>query len=226
VKLPAWLHRKKGSITEIRSSLPMTELRKRAKVVVIDDEADSFPTRSLQADGYTIEWWSNIDARGLQRLEAGDFDIVILDIQGIAGPGLSDTGDGQGILRRIKSVNPKQVVVAFSGQSYSLDSTQFWRLADDALRKPVTIIQCKELLDRLIQDHISVAGYWANITGLLNRAQVTPKAAANLEDAIVRAAKEGRTITLEDVRDAVGTIDSIQTIFVWARRLIALCTMI
>ena len=54
----------------------------------------AFPTASLRADGYTIESWQALDGARLQRLEDGAFDIIILDIQGIAEHGLSDTGDG------------------------------------------------------------------------------------------------------------------------------------
>ncbi|HKE90808.1 MAG TPA: hypothetical protein VKB45_10745, partial [Gemmatimonadales bacterium] len=100
------------------AAIPISELRKRAKIVVVDDDRDSFPTEGLQADGYTIEWWDRIDNARLNRLESGDFDIIILDIQGVAETSLSDTGDGLGVIRRIKTMNPQQVVVAFSGKTY------------------------------------------------------------------------------------------------------------
>ena len=72
----------------------------------------------------------------MTRLENADFDIVILDIQGVAAPGLSGPGDGLDILRRVKNVNPGQVVVAFSGKKYDLSRTEFWKLADDTLVIP------------------------------------------------------------------------------------------
>jgi hypothetical protein len=130
-----------------------------------------------------------------------------------------------GILRRIKSVNPKQVVVAFSGQSYDLAAVPFWKLADDALRKPVTIIQCKELLDRLIEQHVSVRGYWEKVTGLLEARQVSHRDMAKLEARVVMAAQRAAGITVEDIRDIVGTIDDLETVYVWIRRILTLCTV-
>lgn len=213
------------SIDDIAAYPSTAELRKRTKLVVIDDEQDSFPTKGLQDDGYTIEWWPRIDVGGLHRLENGDFDIIILDIQNIAEPSLSDTGDGLGILRRLKSVNPYQVVVAFSGKSYDLGSVPFWRLADDALRKPVTIIQCKELLDRLIAKHVSVRGYWDNVRRILEEKGVPSRRVRALEKRLVQAAQVGKPITLDEVRDIIGTVEAVGTVFGWVRKIVSLCTL-
>ncbi len=221
--LKQWLTR--PTIADIALLPPASELRKRTKIVVIDDDPDSFPTKALRDEGYTLEWWSKVDGQALSRLERGDFDIVVLDIQGIAEPSLSDTGDGLGVLRRIKSVNQRQVVVAFSGQSYDLGSVPFWKMADDALRKPVTIIQCKELIDRLIAKHVSVRGYWDNVRALLEQSAVSPRRIQALERRIVQSAQGASAITLEQVRDIVGTIENLETVFVWVRRILSLCTL-
>ena len=213
-----------SSIDEISVPLPPHELKKRVKVLVIDDEEDSFPTKGLQDDGYTIEWWPSVDSPRLRRLETGDFDIVVLDIQGVVEPTLSDTGDGRGIVRRLKRVNPSQVVIAFSGKTYDLDAVPFFRQTDDTLRKPVSLIQCKEVLDRLIQEHVSVRGYWQNLRHLLEQDGVSERRIRRLEDLVVRSALDARRLSLDDVRNIIGTIDSIQTVVSWANKIISLCT--
>ncbi len=215
----------RASISDIGVQMPPHEVRKRVKIVVVDDDEDSFPTAGLQADGYTVEPWTRIDSQRLRRLESGDFDIIVLDIQGIAEPSLSDTGDGLGILRRIKQVNPDQIVVAFSGQTFDLAAVPFWKSTDDAIRKPVTLIQCKEVLDRLIADRISVRAYWSNLSRILDASGVAAGRKRNLERHIVGAAKAGRQISLENVRDIVGTIDGIDTVIAWARKIIAICSL-
>jgi DNA-binding response OmpR family regulator len=151
--------RKQKRIESLPFNKTSSELKRKTKIVVIDDEEESFPYKLLQDDGYTIEWWEKVDAQKLNRLENGDFDIIILDIMGVADRELSNT-DGIGVLKRIKNVNKHQIIVAFSGQSYDLSKTEFWRLADDALSKPVTFIQCKEILDSLIRKHINIISYW------------------------------------------------------------------
>jgi len=162
-----------------------SELKKKTKIVVIDDEEDSFPYKLLQDDGYTIEWWEKVDSKKLHRLENGDFDIIILDIMGVADKEISKT-DGIGVLKRIKSVNKNQIVVAFSGQSYDLSKTEFWKLADDALSKPVTFIQCKEILDSLIKKHINIVSYWNAVKNLLVSNNAPQSTINKMEKDIVR----------------------------------------
>jgi CheY-like chemotaxis protein len=183
-------------VTEITRSVTPNELRRRVKIVVIDDEEDSFPYRLLQDSGYTIEWWDKVDSNKLQRLENGDFDIIILDIQGVVDSMLS-SGDGIEVLKRIKHVNPHQVIVAFSGHSYDLSKTEFWRLADDALNKPVTVIKCKELLDGLIQDKITILNYWTAITELMEKDGVPNRKIKKLEKEILKSLSDKNSVPID-----------------------------
>ena len=74
----------------LRDPIPLVELKKRCKIVVIDDEEASFPTAALKNDGYTIDWWPRVDADGLARLESDQFDVIILGApRFIAPPAIS-----------------------------------------------------------------------------------------------------------------------------------------
>ncbi len=189
-------------IKDLSPSIQPAQLRKRVKIVVIDDEEESFPYKLLQDDGYTIEWWERVDSHKLQRLENGDFDIIILDIQGVADHKLSSS-DGIDVLKRIKSVNKHQIVVAFSGHSYDLSKTAFWRLADDALNKPVTVIKCKELLDRLIQEKITLSNYWNAIVELMRANGVSERTSRRIEKEIVAGLTGQKKVDLEGLRNRV-----------------------
>lgn len=39
------------------SSVDLKELKKRIKIVVIDDDENSFPISQMQSFGFTIEYW-------------------------------------------------------------------------------------------------------------------------------------------------------------------------
>lgn len=188
----------KPKISSVQPYIQTGELRKRVKIVVIDDEESSFPFKLLQDDGYTIEWWEKVDSRKLQRLESGDFDIIILDIQGVADTSISST-DGIGVLKRVKSVNPCQIVVAFSGHSYDLSKTEFWKLADDALTKPVTIIKCKELLDRLIEENITLTNYWKAINKFMLDSGVNHKTINKVERIIAQSLKNNNKYDPDEI---------------------------
>lgn len=199
--------------------IPFLELKKRCKILVIDDEEASFPTAALKNDGYTIDWWPRVDADGLARLEAGHYDLIILDIQDIAEPGLSDTGDGLGILRRLKEANPAQLVVAFSGREFDLDAVPFWRLADDALRKPVTLIACKDKLDDWITECLDPRAQWRRIDQRLRANNVSPLALRRIEGTIARAAGSPQRIKSTQFKRVLGNLDDLDIIVSWARRL-------
>jgi CheY-like chemotaxis protein len=174
----------KKKLNDLPLDIPIAELKKRTKIVVVDDEEESFPYKLLQNDGYTIEWWEKVDSPKLQRLENGDFDIIVLDIMGVVDKEISKD-DGIGVLKRIKNVNQHQLIVAFSGQSYDLSKTEFWKLADDTLSKPVTFIQCKEVLDNLIKTKINILNYWRAIKAILTTSGMAQKNISSLENELV-----------------------------------------
>lgn len=158
---------RKRTMSDFSPSITKDDLKKRVKILVVDDNEEHFPYKHLQDNGYTIEWWDKVTSEKLQRMENGGFDIIILDIKGIADESISDS-EGLGIIKRIKSVNPSQIVVAFSGHSYDLSKTEFWKIADDTLAKPVSIIKAKELIDRLIDEKITLNYYWDAISSILS----------------------------------------------------------
>jgi CheY-like chemotaxis protein len=203
---------RKKRIESLPFNIPSSDLKRKTKIVVIDDEEDSFPYKLLQNDGYTIEWWEKVDANKLQRLENGDFDIIILDIMGIASEELSRT-DGIGVLKRIKNVNKNQIVVAFSGQSYDLSKTEFWKLADEALSKPVTLIQCKELLDNLISNKINIQNYWKAIKNLLIINEISQTNINKVENELVAVLEGDKTYNEQEfVNKFLGGIQNTASI--------------
>ncbi len=90
---------KSKTITEIAPALPLSELRKRARILVVDDDETAFPYKLLQKEGYNVTYWKRIE--NLRNLETGEYDIIVLDIQGIANPKISED-DGLGILVHVK----------------------------------------------------------------------------------------------------------------------------
>ena len=165
---------KKESISDLRIPHDIEEIKKRIKIVVIDDDEASFPYQLLRSSGYTIEWWAKVDDRGLERLERNQFDIIILDLNDIASADISST-DGIGILERLKEVNPTQIIVAFSGQAYDIEKTHFFVTADDTLSKPVDFVKAKTLIDRIIDQKITISYFWSSISVYLNKEKVKQK---------------------------------------------------
>jgi DNA-binding response OmpR family regulator len=138
---------------------------------VIDDDPHAFPIEILRQEGYNIDHWAEVQS--LAKLEDGEYDIIILDIGGIATK--LTASDGLGILEHLKEKNPSQVIVAFSGQSFDIQKSRFFKLADDVLAKPAEPLKCKQVIDLLLETKFTFDHMWKAIAEVL-RIQHVPDA--------------------------------------------------
>ena len=63
------LRRRPKPLTSLAKHVSLPELRKRVKIVVIDDDENAFPLAALRDAGYTIEHWERV--KSVERLEQG-----------------------------------------------------------------------------------------------------------------------------------------------------------
>jgi CheY-like chemotaxis protein len=181
----SFLRRKTLAETPVHPSL--TTLRRAVHILVIDDEAESFPVKTLQREGYNIEYWPTVES--VTRLESSEFDIIILDIVGVASEWTPQ--DGLGILEHLKKRNPAQIVVAFSGHTFDLSKTSFWKLADDTLPKPVDALKAKQVIDHLLENTFTIQHYWMGIAKLLQASGVSSNKISDLETKLASAIQRG-----------------------------------
>jgi len=135
-------------------NLAIEEIRKRARILVIDD-SDFFYLQLFKNDGYTIEKWNDVD--DLQKLESGYFDIILLDIQGIGKKQSKDQGFG--ILKHIHQACPAQIVIAYSNADFSLKYQDFFKNADATLAKTDDYVDFKRTVDKLLVQRFSMGFY-------------------------------------------------------------------
>lgn len=106
------------------------EIVHRARILVIDD--GEFPYLELfKRDGYTIEQWR--DVTDLPALEAGSFDLILLDLRGVGRAESRD--EGFGLLKHLRATSPAQIVIAYSNSDLSLEYQPFFRDADAVLEQ-------------------------------------------------------------------------------------------
>lgn len=188
--------RRPKSLTQLNPKLEIRKLRKLTKILIVDDEKDSFPIESLQNNGYTIEHWPEV--KDLEKLVNGDFDIIVLDIKGVAASICKE--DGFGILEHIKQRNPSQIVIAFSGQNFDIGKSHFFKMADDVLCKPALLVECTRMLDAIIESKITVSHYWESICEMLCREGATPKQIASIENRILKAITKGQRSSVSELQ--------------------------
>lgn len=135
------------NMSSLRRPIDFEEIKKRIRIVIVDDE-DSFPIKLFQSEGYSIEKWDKVTDISYGKLESGFYDIIILDIKGIALDISQD--DGLGVLENIKAKNPAQIIIAYSQHSFDLSKSKFWKLADETIAKPSDFLKIKNIIDNLI----------------------------------------------------------------------------
>lgn len=158
-----WFVSKPKRLADVVPKPNLATIRKRVKIIVIDDDKNAFPVKALQTEGYMVEYWKEVQS--LDKLENGEFDIIVLDIGGVAQH-LSEE-DGLGVLKQIKRRNPAQVVVALSGQTFDIGKSAFFKQADDVLTKPVDVIRCRQVIDDLMVSKCSIIGQWEAVYEML-----------------------------------------------------------
>lgn len=174
---------KRKTLRNIPASITEDEARKRARILVIDDDKTAFPVELMKAEGYNIIWWENV--HNLKELETGEYDLIVLDIHGITSSEQSTSG-GIGILEHIKQHNPAQLVIAYSSKKYDFNQGAFWKLADDFLGKPSPLIECKQRIDTLLNSRFSISYYWGVLRDLLKKQDVSEKNIQKLEKLVVK----------------------------------------
>lgn len=172
--------------------LSFEDLKKRIRIAVIDDE-DSFPIRLFQSEGYAIDKWDRVSDVGYGKLESGFYDIIVLDIKGIASDISED--DGLGVLESLKKHNPAQIIIAHSQHSYDLSKVRFWELADEKIAKPSDFLKIKAIIDNLIIHQFKPERYINALHALLQKNNINQRLVLKLDKEILDLAKTKSTAT-------------------------------
>jgi len=191
--------KKRASKKDLELRLPFDEIRKRARILVIDDDVKAFPYELLRKEGYNVQYWPKIEK--LKDFVPGEYDVIILDIVGVA-QALSEK-DGLGVLEYLKKSNPAQLVIAYSGKKYDLSQGKFWRLADDFLGKPSDLITCKEKIDSLLKTHFTPQRYWLEVEKILKDTGISEQDLKKVESVMLSVLTKGKTPSLEVIKSYV-----------------------
>lgn len=118
---------------------------RRSRLLVVDDQ--EFPYLELfRADGYAIDKWDDID--DLPSIEQGNFDLVLIDLQGV-GTKISED-QGLGVLKYLRENFPTVITIAYSNADWRLKYQSFFESADAALDKSADYLAFKERVRSLL----------------------------------------------------------------------------
>lgn len=196
----------------------ITELRKKVKVLMIDDEEYDI-VELLKNRGYNVYYKEDIS----YALEVEPFDIVILDIKGVAKK-FGSTYEGFGFAKEIKMIYPHKLVLCYSGTSDININEQLGSI-DGFIKKDTDIDVWSQKLDSYIKKYCSIDYHWKIIESQLKDQNTNEKTIDSLRGAYVKSfetdsfdeLKNTFMLNMSDVKmfiEVLGSLISLIKIFV------------
>jgi CheY-like chemotaxis protein len=159
---------------------------------LVVDDADFAYLELFKRDGYTVEKWDDVE--DLAKMESGYFDVILLDMKGIAKSQSKD--QGLGLIRHLKDVRPMQLIVAFSSADFSLKYKEFFDRADGVLATGADYVEFKQLVDSLLVRRFDPEYYLHRLDNLGSPYGLGRKA---IRSAAERAVREGKPERMQEV---------------------------
>jgi len=129
---------------------PSNKLKNFAKIAIIDDNLADFPVSELKRAGYDVKTYRHVSVSDFD--EISRFDAVFLDMHDIVKD--DPTEGGLKLIKVLKQKNPRQKICAVSGNQFNPSATAFFRIADDALNKPMSAQRCVEVLEAFLAEKL------------------------------------------------------------------------
>lgn len=180
------------SITELEeeytlSNENITELRKKTKILIIDDDDIPVISDLISTLRYDITKMDD-----LVRLEdAHVYQIIVCDIHDV-GKKFDNSSDLGGIelIKQLRKTYPNKYLIFFS--SYNFDSTidECFKIVDDNIQKKFDIKYLSEKLDNAIKDIYNPRTLWNKYGDYLSANKIPTAKIALIEDFYVQCIKD------------------------------------
>lgn len=190
--LKMFLRKKLYKMSDLRTlNITTTFDRKNAKILIIDDEDFNYE-EELVANRFDIEKFDDIPS--IESINS--YDIVICDIKGI-GKKFKSKYEGAHVIKEIKIAFPFKTVLAYSGNTYDTTYNDFFKYADEIVKKDIDLNEWLDTLDRHIKNTINVEAKWENVCRHLIDQRISFYDIALLEDKYVEQIIQKKDVKIE-----------------------------
>lgn len=124
---------------------------KEVKLAIVDDNPDDFPLDYLRSTFGKVDIYDKFSLSETSRLIG--YDLVFLDMMGVVKE--DSKYGGLQLIRKIKDMPDAPSVVAVSGAQFDPTATDYFRSADDVMKKPLTEFKCEEIVVDLLKEKTS-----------------------------------------------------------------------
>lgn len=124
---------------------------KGVKIVVVDDNPDDFPLDYLRSTFGQVTVFDKISLSEASKLIG--YDLIFLDMTGVVKEDLKY--GGLQLIKKVKDLPDSPIVVAVSRARFDPTATDYFKIADDVLKKPLTEMKCEDVVLDLVKDKLS-----------------------------------------------------------------------
>lgn len=137
---------------------------KKKKIAIVDDQPENYPIEYLRSRGFLIDSYEQVSLSNYSFIER--YDLIFLDITNVVKEDLKRGGFE--LIKRVKSEMPEVVVVGVSSKRFDPTLTEFFNLADEQAKTPITEKECEDLVVRVLLKHYSSEHISSEIDAYLN----------------------------------------------------------
>ena len=157
--ISSWVTNKCG---EHAGELTKTMIEK-LRIAIIDDEPADFPLEYIRILGYALDVFESFSIADVDKLNK--YQLVILDIVNVVKE--DPKRGGLELMVRIQNLEHRPLVIAVSGKRYDPTATEYFKVADKVMKKPVSQVELQEALENLLTRRWTPLGVAKDIDDLV-----------------------------------------------------------
>ncbi len=181
-----WSRRVRTPVPALPAPLPRTELLRRGRVAILDDETPEM-LQDLLGEGLAVTHLQSTADPQFPRLTEAFYDVLLLDYGGIGGKFGQD--EGLDVLRYLKRVNPSLRILAFTARTFDASKADFFRLCDGIIKKDSGIRETLEHLEFHLSQVLTAAYQFEALKKVLS---LNPEDARDLDTVLSKAIANSR----------------------------------
>ncbi|MGY0217597.1 hypothetical protein ACWJJH_09435 [Endozoicomonadaceae bacterium StTr2] len=150
---------------------PTGKTIKNRKIAIIDDQPENYPLEYLRKAGFNITVYEKVSLSNYSFVS--DYDLIFLDITNVVEEDLERGGFE--LIKRIRDELIDVVIVGMSSKRFDPTLTEFFKMADDQSKTPISEKDCEKLITDTLEKHYSAKKIATNIDDLISKSRVTHK---------------------------------------------------
>jgi len=172
-------------ISDLHGDENLATLKRSLPIAIIDDNA--FPrVDALRRHGYHIDELGG-DIRSVSQV--ANYPVVVCDIRGV-GAAFASKFEGAHVISEIRKTYPDKYLIAFTGETYSINFNTLIASADVSLEKDVSTDTWNEVLESALHAIGTPKNRWIRFRTSLSSNGVDAFDIYSMEQAFIKAVKK------------------------------------